>query len=123
MAKVSTPTISRFENGEKDIQLSTIIRILSILGMNDPRNLFFDKEIKPRRINGNITITGQDGKKIIQCAISDEVLDDHFNSGEKNYLTCFQNNRDRIEHEIRRKYLADKFEIDGSILLRTADIV
>jgi len=32
---ISTPTISRFEKGEKDIQISTALRILTVLGMTD----------------------------------------------------------------------------------------
>lgn len=35
LAGVSTPTLSRFENNEKDIQLSTVLRILTVLGMTD----------------------------------------------------------------------------------------
>lgn len=41
LANVSTPTVSRFEAGEKDIQLSSILSILGILGMTDKLDLAF----------------------------------------------------------------------------------
>src|SRR3990167_1365308 len=71
MAEVSTPTISRFENNAKDIQLSTIISILTVLGMNDQRHLIFPESDayydSMRRI---VVFTGRDGDRIIRCAIS-----------------------------------------------------
>jgi transcriptional regulator with XRE-family HTH domain len=123
MAGVSTPTLSRFENGEKDIQLSTVISILSVLGMNDQRRLIFPKpneHYDSRRMV--VVFTGRDSNKVIQFAISREALEDHFNSNGKDVLKCFQANRERIEHEARRKYLTNSFEGDGSILLKTGDI-
>jgi predicted transcriptional regulator len=39
LAGVSTPTISHFEGGERDIQLSTVTNILGVLGMLDERVL------------------------------------------------------------------------------------
>jgi transcriptional regulator with XRE-family HTH domain len=125
IAGVSTPTISRFENGEKDIQLSTIISILSVLGMNDQRNLIFPTANERYDTTRMILIfTGQDGKKAIRCAISAEALEDYFNrSGStKNLLKAFQTNRETIEHEARRKYLAGNLEVDGSILVKTSDL-
>ena len=41
LANVSTPTVSRFENAEKDLQLSTVLAILDVLGMTDKRTLSF----------------------------------------------------------------------------------
>src|SRR6476660_4961817 len=41
LANVSTPTISRFESGSYDIELSSILMILKMLGMVDQRNLIF----------------------------------------------------------------------------------
>ena len=41
LAGVSTPTISHFEGGERDIQLSTVTNILGVLGMLDERVLVF----------------------------------------------------------------------------------
>ena len=39
LAKVSTPTISRFEQNDKDIQLSSALAILDVLGMTEKRTL------------------------------------------------------------------------------------
>ncbi len=123
MADVSTPTLSRFENGEKDIQLSTVISILNVLGMNDKRHLIFSAQNeydKPSRMC--VIFTGQDSDKIIQCAISWEALQDYFRSdGRKNNLKVFQANRESIQQAARRKYLAGNFEVDGSILLKSSD--
>ena len=33
IAEVSTPTVSRFEGGEKNIQMSSVLAILNVLGM------------------------------------------------------------------------------------------
>ena len=33
LANISTPTVSRFENHKEDIQLSSILAILKVLGM------------------------------------------------------------------------------------------
>ncbi len=41
LARVSTPTVSRFEQAEKDLQLSSVLAILDVLGMTDKRTLVF----------------------------------------------------------------------------------
>jgi hypothetical protein len=43
-------------------------------------------------------------------------------SGNKDKLKVFKANRERIEHEARRKYLADLVESDGSVLIKTMDL-
>lgn len=123
LAKVSTPTISRFENGEKDIQLSTILKIFAVLGMADERRLIFsDSSAHHDFDRGIVVFKGEDGNKTIKCAISDEALADHFDGDHKDPLKVFVSNRDRIEHEVRRKYLAGAIEADGSVLVKTSDL-
>jgi hypothetical protein len=56
------------------------------------------------------------------CAISREALDDHFDGDNKDKLKVFNASRERIEHEARRKYLADLVESDGSVLIKTMDL-
>ncbi|HLB41908.1 MAG TPA: DUF1488 family protein [Gammaproteobacteria bacterium] len=123
MAGVSTPTISRFENGEKDIQLSTVISILTVLGMNDQRHLIFPEPNEYydslRRI---VVFIGRDGDRLMRCAVSIEVLADYFDGDGKDPLKVFQANHEKIEHEMRRKYLSENLETDGSILLTTKDM-
>lgn len=41
LAGVSTPTVSRFESGAVDIQLSTVLAIFEVLGMQINERLFF----------------------------------------------------------------------------------
>jgi transcriptional regulator with XRE-family HTH domain len=123
LAGVSTPTISRFESGEEDIQLSTVISILSVLGMNDRRNLIFpETQARYDLTRDAVLFVGRDGDKNIQCAISSEALDDFFGGDGKVKLSVFQSNHEKIEHEARRKYLAGKVEADGSILVKTDDL-
>ncbi len=123
MAGVSTPTISRFESGERDIQLSTVTNILGVLGLLDERVLVFPDaraHYDPTRMV--VLFKGQDGDKTIPCAISREALDDHFDGDNKDTLKVFKASRERIEHEARRRYLADLVESDGSVLIKTMDL-
>ena len=122
LAGVSAPTISHFENGQKDIQLSTITRILGALGMLDERVLTFPNP-KPHYDTDRMSVSfeGRDGEAIVRCAISEEALEDHFGDGEEPVPT-FQANHDRIEAEARRKYLAGLVRPDGSVLVESMDL-
>jgi transcriptional regulator with XRE-family HTH domain len=123
LAKVSTPTISRFEQSEKDLQLSSVLAILEVLGMTDKRTLVFtDLEFRADASDA-IVFWGQDGETKVRCRISREALDDHFSdSGRLKPEAAFKKYRRDIEALVRRKYLSGQREPDGSVLLRTADI-
>jgi hypothetical protein len=69
-----------------------------------------------------VLFIGQDRDKAITCWMSNEALEDHFHGEGKNPLKVFQANRETIEHEARRKFLAGMLEADGSVLLKTEDI-
>ena len=69
-----------------------------------------------------VVFGGQDGKRRVQCAISREALDDHFRGDNRDKLEVFRANRQIIEQEARRKYLAGRTEPDGSVLIRTGDL-
>ena len=123
LAKVSTPTISRFENNEKDLQLSTVLAILEVLGMTDRRTLVFTDEELNRDPTDAIAFWGEDGDTRVRCRISREALDDHFSDGDKlKPEAAFKKHRKEIEALARRKYLSGQREPDGSVLLRTLDI-
>lgn len=123
IAHVSTPSISRFENGEKDIQMSTVMNILSALGMNDKRQLIFPEEQLRRGISPvAIVFTGSDHQRTIQCGITQEALNDHYHGLHHDPFNTFKKHRESIQHEARRKYLANKIELDGSILIKTTDM-
>lgn len=125
LAGVSTPTISRFENGEKDVQLSSVLNILGMLGMVDKRQLVFlqpNASYNPALQQVIFSAVDNENKPIF-CAISKEALDDYFKSTIKDPLKIFADHIGRIEHEARRKYLRGQFEPDGSILIRTGDFI
>ena len=91
--------------------------------MLDERILTFPKsasQYDPIRMV--VLFTGKDGERIVPCAISQEALKDHFDDDNKESAKMFRANRDRIEHEARRKYLAGRLEPDGSVLIKTEDL-
>src|SRR5436309_3422236 len=65
---------------------------------------------------------GHDGEAWVRCAISREALDDHFHGGGMDKLEVFRANREVIEQEVRRKYIAGDTEVDGSVLIRADDL-
>ena len=125
LAKVSTPTISRFENAEKDLQLSSALAILEVLGMSDKRTLIFpDQEHRYEYSRGTLLFWGQHGTQRVPCRISREALDDHFSDRDRlKPDAAFKKHRKQIEALARRKYVSGQREPDGSVLIRTNDIV
>ncbi len=121
LAGVSTPTISHFESGKKDLQLSTVNNILKVLGMLDERTLVL-RDADPEPWGLDIRFEARDGDKAVKCAIQYEALADHFGANRKNRFDVFDAHRDRIEREARRKYLAGRLELDGSVLIKTEDL-
>ena len=124
LAKVSTPTVSRFENAEKDLQLSSVVSILDVLGMSDKRTLTFpDEELHYESARGTMAFWGQDGTQRVLCRVSREALDDHFSGGDRlKPVAAFNKHRKEIEVLARRKYLSGQREPDGSVLIRTGDV-
>lgn len=57
----------------------------------------------------------------ISCAVSLEALCDNFEGVRDASLACFRFNRPRIEAKVESLILQDRFEADGSILLRSQD--
>jgi transcriptional regulator with XRE-family HTH domain len=122
LAEVSTPTVSRFENGEKDIQLSSALGILGVLGLIDARVLTFpDPQPRYDNINEVVRFWGHDGTRRVLCAITRDALDDHYKPERKDKLRMFAASRAAIEQEARRKLLAGALEPDGSVLIKTSD--
>jgi hypothetical protein len=70
---------------------------------------------------GVVAFWGQDGDTRVRCEISREALDDHFHGDDKDKLEVFRANRQAIEQQARRKYLAGGTEPDESVLIRTLD--
>lgn len=123
LAGVSTPTVSRFESGEKDIQLSSVTSILRVLGMLDERTLnFTGSGGRYDSVRMVVLFSGTEGEKTVPCGISWEALGDHFDGDNKDPVKVFRKHREQIEHEARRKYLAGQLESDGSVLIKTEDL-
>jgi transcriptional regulator with XRE-family HTH domain len=123
LACVSAPTISHFENGEKNIQLSTVLNILGVLGMTDQRRLdFLLVEQIYDGLRDILLFKGRDGDKIIQCGISREALEDYFDAENVGFMQAFTAGHEKIQHIARKKYLAGQIEPDGMVLIRTMDI-
>lgn len=123
LAGVSTPTVSRFESAETDIQLPTVLSILGVLGMTDKRVVVFPApDARYDSIHRVVIFTGKDGDKTVLCGISREALDDHFGGDNKNPVTVFTAHHERIEHLARRKYLVGHTEPDGSVLIKSKDV-
>jgi transcriptional regulator with XRE-family HTH domain len=122
LAKVSTPTVSRFEQAEKDIQLSSALAMLEVLGMTDKRTLVFN-DAEYRAESEAVTFWGEDGKTRVRCRISRKALDDHFSNGDGlRPEAAFKKHRTEIEALARRKYILGEREPDGSVLIRTLDL-
>src|SRR5260221_4699295 len=83
LANVSTPTISRFEQADKNIQLSSVLAILDVLGMTDKRTLVFTDPSFSPDVSDAIVFWGQDGETRVRCRISREALDDHFSNRDR----------------------------------------
>ncbi len=123
MAGVSTPTVSRFEQGKRDIQLSSVLKILKQIGMVDECDLIFSElDYREDKARDVIFFIGYDNKKRILCAISREALIDHYGKGVQSLVEIFVQNKSNIEHEARRKYIAGNLESDGSVLIKSNDL-
>jgi transcriptional regulator with XRE-family HTH domain len=123
LAKVSTPTVSRFELAAKDVQLSSVLAILDVLGMTDKRTLSFD-EGAARDADDSIVFWGSEGEKRVRFRILRDALDDHFSDGKRlRPDAAFKKHRRDIEGLARRKYFLGQREPDGSVLIRTGEIV
>jgi transcriptional regulator with XRE-family HTH domain len=123
LANVSTPTVSRFELAAKDLQLSSALAIFEVLGMTDKRTLSFDEDAR-RDVDDSMIFWGNDGETRIRFRISRAALDDHFSDGDRlRPEAAFMKHRRDIEGLARRKYFLDQREPDGSVLIRTGEIV
>jgi transcriptional regulator with XRE-family HTH domain len=122
LANVSTPTVSRFEQAAKDVQLSSVLAILDMLGMTDKRTLSFD-EGATRDADDSMAFWGNDGETRVRFRISREALADHFSEGDRlRPDAAFRRHRRDIEGLARRKYFLGQREPDGSVLIRTGEI-
>jgi hypothetical protein len=60
--------------------------------------------------------------KRVECAISYQALRNHFDAGYEDPLPAFTMHRQRIEHLAAQFIRQERFEPDGTILIRSYDI-
>lgn len=68
-----------------------------------------------------VTFPAEVNQKRISCAISWEALQDHFGGNSVPPLDVFRANRQAIEAKAVQIINRQRFELDGSILIRTSD--
>jgi transcriptional regulator with XRE-family HTH domain len=124
LANVSAPTVSRFEQNAKDIQLSSAIALLEVLGLTDKRTLEFPDPQYQYDMGAGVTFWGEDGGTRVRCRISREALDDHFSEDDRlRPEAAFKKHRSVIEALARRKYLSGRIEHDGTVVIKTQDVL
>lgn len=126
VANVSTPTVSRLEGGDKNIQLSSALAILEALGMVEKRLLEFSDDVarydEDREV---ILFRGKSSRGTVYCAISREAIEDYFKpkgGGNAARMAAFKRHRRTIEELAERKFRARQMEPDGTILVRSMDV-
>lgn len=91
--------------------------------MTDQRSLLFtalDVYYQPEK--QVVIFMGQDEKKPIPCGITLEALEDHFDLlAKQNPIKTFKQNQNGILYLAKKKFLQNRFEGDGSILITTKD--
>ena len=101
-----------------------VLSILDVLGMTDKRSL--DSQGEERAYGSSrmvVTFQAVDENKPVPGAVSRKALEDHFNGNRKDPVDVFRANADAIEHPAPRKYLRGEIEPDGSILIRTSELI
>lgn len=125
IADVSTPTVSRFEGGDKNIQLTTALAILDALGLVARPAIEFPDKIERVDFDRDIVLfSARTPEGEVTCAISGEALIDHFEArgmSERALLAAFRAHRFEIEELARRIFLARRRQADGTVLVRTED--
>lgn len=122
---MSTPTVSRFEGGDRNIQLASALAILDALGLVEHSPITFPAKVE--RYDGErdlVLFAARTGDGEIDCAVSGEALEDHYGArgaSERARLAAFRAHRSEIEEAARRKFTARSLERDGSILIRSGD--
>lgn len=123
---MSAPTVSRFESGDRNIQLASALAILEALGLVEHSAIEFPEKTERYDFERDVVLfpaRTADGE--IRCAISGEALKDHFGArgaSPRLRLTAFRAHREDIEAAASRKFAAKHREKDGSVLVRSNDL-
>jgi hypothetical protein len=115
--------MSRLDPLARDLMLKVLSRAREILPGID---LTFDRS--PARSESRrdvVVFTGEALGHSVECTVSREALDDHFQaqgSDASGRLDAFRKHRPQIERLVRRKYLAWPVEQPGAVLLASGDV-
>ena len=108
---------------EMDIHPFTNFIVRRVEWRLEKRNLTFPAPMESSVFGRDMVLFyGQDGEAVVRCAITGEALDSHFQGGGMDRLEVFRANRQPIEQEAKRRYLAGDTELDGSVLIRSGDL-
>lgn len=108
---------------EMDIHPFTTFIVRRVEWRLEPHEVTFPAPMESLVFGRDVVLFyGQDGEAVVRCAIAGEALDNHFQGAGKDKLEVFRANRQPIEQEVRRRYLAGDTELDGSILIRAGDL-
>ena len=126
LAEVSTPTVSRFESGARNIELASALAILDALGLVERSPIDFPEKVESYDSDRDVVLfAAKAGESEITCAISGEALEDQFGAkgmSQRARLAAFRAHRPQIEDAARRKFIAGQKEPDGSILIQSSDV-
>jgi len=122
---VSTPTVSRFESGDKNIQLTSVLAILDALGLLEHSVIDFPEKIERYDSDRDVVLfPARTREGEVHCAISGEALEDHYGAkgiSPRARLAAFRAHRPKIEEAARQKFTNRRLERDGSILIRSIE--
>lgn len=108
---------------EMDIHPFTNFIVHRVQWRLEPHNLAFPAPMESEVFGRDMVLFyGQDDEAVVRCLITGEALDEHFQGAGKDRVEVFRANRELVEQEIRRRYLAGDTELDGSILIRSGDL-
>ena len=103
--------------------LVTVQAHLKDLGwMPHAASIAFEKEHQLDKMSGVIKFRALVDVYPVLCKISREALSDHFKADDVGELNAFLKHRSEIEHFAREFIEQQRFQSDGSILLRSEDI-
>ena len=127
IADISPPTVSRFEQGDRNLQLASALAILDVLDLLEtPELTFTDSAARHDRDRDAVLFEGWNADNArVFCAVTGEALADQFEAQgarSRARLAAFRKNRRRIEQVACQKYAAGHTEPDGSILVRIGDV-
>jgi transcriptional regulator with XRE-family HTH domain len=121
-AKLSTKTVERFEQGAQSVTMSAVLAILGALGMTDRRNLVFDGSFYID-IDDSVVFWAYDRGVQVPSRISYEALTKRRpNPKRKRTEWVFMACQRDIEAIARRKYMLQRCEADGSVLVTKEDV-